>query len=184
MDDDHERLVSLTASDEVNLLTRSCMANCSAAWLTRGCPLTCRSEAFLAHLLCDRPLRYSRYQGIPTPLSTLAVTGRYQLSPYYAEVDHLWEAVQGETNTPKVAQIYLGDTNTPVLKQQRDCHLFSVSPTACTEPNTYLALVWHCTQRIPYPDIKCLSSIAQFYSYISYTKLLHRFICATKAPFS
>ena len=50
----------------------------------------------------------------PTPLSTLAVTGRFQFSPDNAEVDHLSEASQGDTNTPDVAQVYPVDTTTPV----------------------------------------------------------------------
>ena len=49
---------SAANSAEVNRLTRSCMTNRSAASLTRGCPyLTCRSDTYLAHLLCDGPLR-------------------------------------------------------------------------------------------------------------------------------
>ena len=37
------------------------------------------------------------------------------------------------------------------LIQQRDWHLFSVSLTASAEANTYSALDWHCTRRIPSP---------------------------------
>ena len=67
MDVDHEKLVLHTAvwlsaprltSDKVDLLTRSCMTTRSAACFTRGCPyLACRSEAYLARLLCDKLLR-------------------------------------------------------------------------------------------------------------------------------
>ena len=34
------------------------------------------------------------YRGIPIPISTLAVTGRNQLSPYYAKEDNLSKAVK------------------------------------------------------------------------------------------
>ena len=105
MDVDHQRLVSHTAvwptapslpSAEVNFLTPS-MTNNSTAYLTRDYPyLTCHSEAYLTHLRLTNASCNSRYQGILTPLSTLAVTRRHQLSPYQAEVDHFvcsWKVI-------------------------------------------------------------------------------------------
>ena len=61
------------------------------------------------------------------------------------------KAVQGDTNTPLCRTSLPGRYQTLPLTQQRDWHLLSVSPTACAEPNTYSALDWHCTQRIPSP---------------------------------
>ena len=72
----------------------------------------------------------TRYQskGIPTTLSILAGTGRYQLFPYQTEVNHLSEAVQGDTTTPYVAQVYPGDTNTSVNTAERLTYSASALP--------------------------------------------------------
>ena len=95
-------------------------ANLSRGLLTRGCPyLTCRLPCTL--VVCQTAPRltnascYSRYQGIPTLLSTLAVTGRYQLSLTMRRSTTLSDAVQGLMShkyTP-------GDTNTPVNTAER-----------------------------------------------------------------
>ena len=64
-------------SAEVNLLTRSCMTNRSAVCLTRRRPyLTCRSEAYLAHLLCDNRSDATQY------LLLLKVPGDTNTLPY------------------------------------------------------------------------------------------------------
>ena len=135
--------------------------------LTRGCPyLTCRLPRTLVVWQTASRLTsascYSRYQGIPTPLSTSGHR-EYQLFPYYAAVDHF---IKGR---PRRYQHSLCRTSLPreiptlPLIQQRDWHLFSVSPTACAEPIAYSALDWHCTQRNPSPVdySKHLSMIAQ-----------------------
>ena len=113
---------------------------------------------------------YSKYQGIPTPLSTLAS--------------------QGDTNS--TLTIYLGDTNTPVYKaerltliQRQPCrlcrtwHLFSVRLTLHTEDFLYGKQTAKVFQR-------SRSSIHTFSNklLISQTSLLHRFIFATKAQLS
>ena len=61
----------------------------------------------------------SMYQRIPTPLSTLAVTWKYQLFPFQAEVDLLTKSVRGDTNTSYVAEVYPGDTNISNIKADR-----------------------------------------------------------------
>ena len=145
---------------------------CRWTLTTRGCPyLTCRLPRTLVVWQTAPRLTnascYPRYKGIPTPLSTLAVTGRYQLFPYYAAVDHFIKCC------PRRYQHSLCRTSLPreiptlLLTQQRDCHLFSVSPTACAEPIAYSALDWPCTQRIPSPVHNCkgLSMIVQLYSH-------------------
>ena len=93
---------------------------------------------------------YSRYRGIPTALLTLTVTGRYQLSPNYAEVDHLSKAVQGDTKTLYVAQVYPGDTNTPVILAERRTHI-QLQPYRLCRTLIQRHIAWHCTQRIPSP---------------------------------
>ena len=95
-------------SAELNLFARSCMTNRSAAYLPRGNPyLTCRPLQVLPlrgelHTLVvyqtaprlNNASCKSKHQWILTHLSTLAVTGRCQLSPYQAKVNHLSIAVQ------------------------------------------------------------------------------------------
>ena len=74
-------------SVDVNLLTRSCMINCSAVCPTRRCSyLTCRSEAYLAHLLCDNRTEASQC------LLLLKVPGDSNSPPYlngYREIPTL-----------------------------------------------------------------------------------------------
>ena len=151
---------------EASMAVRS-TANFSRDQLTRGCPyLTCRLPRTLVVWQTAPRLTnascYSRYQGIPTPLSTSGHR-EYQLFPYYAAVDHFIK------DRPRRYQHSLYRTSLPrkiptlPLTQQRDWHLFSVSPTACAEPIAYSALDWHCTQRNPSPVdySKRLSMIAQ-----------------------
>ena len=81
----------------------------------------------------------SRYQGIPTPLYTLSVTEEIPTLPLLCGgrpliriCSRYQNSTVKDTNTP----VYPGDTNTPVNTAER-LHLFSISPTACAEPNTY-----------------------------------------------
>ena len=88
-------------------------------------------EAFLAHLLCDSRSEANQcllLLKVPGDTnSSLPVTGRYQLSPNYAEVDHFSKAVQGDTKTTYVAQVYRGDTNTPVLLAEIQTHIQQIA---------------------------------------------------------
>ena len=142
MDVDHQRLVWLSAPR----LTSAEVNSPEAVLIWPAAYLVWQTAPRLTNASC-----YSRYQGIPTPLSPLAVTGRYQLFPYYAAVDHF---VKGR---PRRYEHSLRHTSLPreiptlPLTQQRDWHLFSVSPIACAEPIAYSALDWHCTQRNPSP---------------------------------
>ena len=75
------------------------------------------------------------------------------------------------------------------LIQQRDWHLFSVSLTAWT-CNTYSAVVWHCTQRIPSPVTEtntlkgCTVLFIQIAMNYSSASRLQRFTRAAKEPLS
>lgn len=81
----------------------------------------------------------TRYQGIPTTLSNLAVTRRYQHSPTYR---------RSTTSQRTSKEIYRGDTNTPIFLAD-SLNVFNVSFIACpASTKTYLALVKHCTLMI------------------------------------
>ena len=79
-------------------------------------------------------------------------------------------------------------TTLPLI-QQRDWHLFSVSLTAWT-CNTYSAVVWHCTQRIPSPvtETNTLKGCTVLFILIamnySSASRLQRFTRAAKEPLS
>ena len=111
-----ERKITLA---EVNLLTRSCMTNPSAACLTRGCPyMICRSDAYLTILLCDGPFR-----GLPMPLVTLGTSGyqhlplqgRYRLSPYHKGDGPLFKGVPWRYEQSLYQNVYPGYTKILIL---------------------------------------------------------------------
>ena len=130
---------------------------------------------------------YSKYQGIPTPLSTSGHR-EYQLFPYYAAVDHF---IKGRPRRYQHSfcrtSLPPGDTNTPVntaerltLIQRQPYRLFSFRLTLQRIPSTV-------------DNNKGLSIIAQLCShrqqwitdlFTNNTSLLHLFIYATKAPLS
>ena len=131
-----------TSTQEASL-THSCVAVRSTANLSQGWPA---DSQLYDHPLCG--LFHQRLSLSDLPLRGLPRTLVVWQMRWSTRVD---QTLSKEIPTLLTSLKSTRKIPTLPLTQQRDWHLFSVSPTACTEPNTYSALDWHFTQRIPSP---------------------------------